>query len=139
MLIKFMRVPCFFHKQFSLDRMAKRIGAFPTKVEAKSKGNEINRDDPPIVKDIDSIAWQFHNFTSGSKRQYVSPKKDKLEDVLVEDPRGGGRLFRDQSVDDAYAEGMINVSAAQKLLQILQQKGRDMAEEALSDLPELSE
>lgn len=126
------------HKQFSLDRIAKKLGAYPSGVEAKANGNDIEEGDPPIIKSIDGVAWNFHNFTAGKSRNIVSPQKNKLETVLVIDPRGG-KLFKGQSANDGYAKSMINVSATQKLLEVLQQKGRDMAEEALSDLPDLND
>lgn len=126
------------HKQFSLDRIAKKLGAYPSAAEAKANGDNIKKGAPPVIKSIDGVAWNFHDFTAGKSRDIVSPKKNKLETVLVKDPRGG-KLFKSQSVDDSYAENMINVSAAQKLLEVLQQKGRDMAEEALSELPDLNE
>ena len=126
------------HQQFSLDRIALNVGAFLPSAEMTAKPLTGEDDDPPTVK-TSGLHWNFHKFTSGVNRDIVNPRKNLLEDALAVAPNGNKGAFRVQSVSESRAKSTINLGASQQLMDILKEKGYDLAQEAIDDLPETLE
>lgn len=122
----------------SLDRIVRSNGAFLTSTERRAKNIDFRADDPPQIA-VKSAQWQFHQFTAGKNKDIVNPTKLILEKALVKDPLSDGGAFKPQRISDSVAKGMINLGAAQQLMETLKQQGFDLAEDALQDLPAILE
>ena len=124
------------HKEYSLDVVANQIGAYLTDTEMKAKGIVLDDDAPPRVK-VTGLHWEFHEFTAGVKKDIVNPSKAELVKKLKPLPKGGDDVYDELGIDENDAKDIVLLGAAKSLMATLKEKGFDLAEEALKDLPEV--
>jgi hypothetical protein len=123
------------HRQFSLDRIARKQNVFQTNAERIAKGlSEIGDVDAPTVV-VKSANWNIHKFRtekiqSERNRRRINASRAKLEKLLEVRPDGSGRNYAPQ----AAAPNPIAEGGGAQLLNILKIKGVELAEEAAKDL-----